>query len=43
MSLDGSKSIGLEFDEGENEAPRVFIGTWVDHGALLMEENNYAW
>jgi hypothetical protein len=43
ISLDGTKSIGLEYDDGEGSRPRVFIGTWIEHNKLQMEENNYAW
>jgi hypothetical protein len=41
-SLDGTMSVGLEFDEG-NEPPRIYLGRWILHGELKMEENDYAW
>ena len=43
VSVDGSRTFGLEFDEGADQPPRAYIGEWVEHKDLMMEDNNYAW
>jgi hypothetical protein len=43
VSVDGQQTIGLEFDEGDDQPPRTYIGEWVSHKELIMEDNNYAW
>lgn len=43
VSVDGAQTLGLEFDEGEDHPPRAYIGEWVAHKDLIMEDNNYAW
>ena len=43
VSLDGKQSLGLEYDEGKDAPPRVFIGTWIEHKQLQMDEENYDW
>ena len=43
VSVDGARTLGLEFDEGADKPPRAYIGEWVEHKDLIMEDNNYAW
>ena len=43
VSFDGSKSLGIEYDDGETAVPRIFIGTWISHASIKMDDDNYAW
>lgn len=42
-SPEGKYTLGLEFDEGENEPPTAFEGKWLKHAALELDDEGTAW